>query len=187
MLGTSIKAKKENSYPELFYGDFINSFYKKFPKQSSLKIISEDYNPHLLFYKKVFYSKGHYIDVVPPSSAFHINDTIMICEPSVMWPFSKLIPYADTIYSEDNNKVVLRINDPKIKGNVVPAYERYFYSMTEGIKHNNDWYKKVVTKAEENKFAVQKQTELDAIFNLESTKQITKEEGDRLKEKFKLN
>jgi len=186
MLGTSIKAKKENFYPELFYGDFINSFYKKFPNQISLKIISEDYNPHLLFYKKVFYSKGHYIDVVPPSSTFHINDTIMICEPLIMWPFSKLIPYADTIYREDN-KVVLKINDPKIKGDVVPSYERYFYSMTEGIKYNKEWYKKVVAKAEENKFTIQKQTELDAIFNLESTKQITKEEGDRLKEKFNLN
>src|SRR6218665_1336574 len=187
ILATSIRAKKETYYPELFYGDFIPAYHKKFPASRAITVVSEDYNPHLLFYTKVWRDKGLVVTVVSPNAAFKVNDTLMICEPEKMWPVADIVRYADTLYSEDNNKFILKINDPETARLRMPASEKLFYGQVDDIRANGQWMKDIAEKAAKNKNEMEKQVRLDALYKLENDSLISKSAADSLRIKFKLN
>jgi len=186
ILASSLRAKKETYYPELFYGDFISSFHKKFPAAGLLTVVSEGYNPHLIFYTKTYRDKGLSITVVPRNAAFKINDTVMVCEPDKMWPVSGITRYADTIYSEDNNKFVLKINDPGQKETQMAASEKLFYGQIDDIKANEEWMKDILGKAAKKGNDPEKQVQLDALYKLETGKLLSKGAADSLRIKFRL-
>lgn len=184
IMATSIRAKKETTYPELFYGDFMNVVRRQFTDIRSFLIISEDYNPHLLFYVKTMADKGVKIDVVPRNSELKVNDIVMICEPEKMWPLCSAARYSDTLYSEDGNKFLLKIKDPKDKK--ISPEEALFYSQIDDIKSNEKWMKDLQRKAHEKKRDFTKQIMIDALYKLEVDNLLRKPAADSIRIRFKL-
>ncbi|NVO02577.1 MAG: glycosyltransferase family 39 protein [Bacteroidetes bacterium] len=184
ILATSIQAKKETIYPECFYGDFINSVYNIFPQQKKLTIVSEGYNPHLLFYKKANEINGHKIEIIPSSSILQINDTILICETAMTPRLSADLRY-DTLLFEDNIKLFMRVvsNSEIPKRNI----NLLILGKISEIKNNEEWLNGVVENSKRNKIDLEKQLILDAIYNLKELKKINQKEHDSLKISHNIN
>lgn len=186
IFATSIRAKKETYYPELFYGDFLNAYHKKFPSAKTLSVISDGYNPHLIFYSKALALKGIKILITGRGSALKINDTIMICEPEKTWPTDKLVRFADTLYQEDGNKFVLHINNPEGPHPYLSPSLKLFFGQVDFIKTNLVWLKDLENKAAKNKNDLEKQIKLDAIYKIQKDSLLSKPAIDSIRRKFKL-
>ncbi len=183
IFATSIIGEKETYYPEHFYGDFTASVYSLFPAQKKLTIVSEDYNPHLLFYVHILKHQGKEVNVVPPANKFVENDTFLVCEP-IMYPKADSTFAYDTLYQEDKIKFFIRIIS-KAEFFQKKA-ERLFQSKILEIKGNSEWSSSIKKKAEEKNMSYEKQVMLDALWTLKEAKMISEEENNFLILKFKL-
>ncbi|MFL5764798.1 MAG: ArnT family glycosyltransferase [Bacteroidia bacterium] len=172
----SVSAKKETSFPEQFYGDFISSVFGNYPRQKKLFIVSEDYNPHLLFYtfQKKYKDK---VVVVPRSYRFTENDTFMTCEPAMYPPADTTFAF-DTIFHEDYFKYLIRVMSKEAYA--VGQTERMVRTKIMEIEGNSDWAAAIRKKADEKHVPFEDQVGLDAIWSLKEAGRITPEESDRL-------
>ncbi len=183
ILATSIRGQKETYFRELFYGDFIYSVYTMFPHQKSISVISEGYNPHLIFYTKVWEKRHRPIKIIPPVAILQKGDSVLICEPKM---FPKLVTglYYDTILQEDNMKFFMRIISGDERAEV--KKDHLFLSKINEIKNNPEWLTGIKDKASKNNVDLDKQIMLDALWNLKETKKISQETQDSLKVKYNL-
>jgi len=183
ILATSIQGKKETYYPELFYGDFINSVYTIFPQQKTLNIASEGYNPHLIFYTKVWQKKGRTIKIIPPSSHLQKGDSVLICEIE-MCPKLALGLVYDTLLNEEKLKYFMRvISDSE---NSEGKNRNLFLSKINAIKNNPEWLSGIKEKSLKNNIDLEKQIMLDAFWSLNRTHSLSSETENYLKKKYHL-
>lgn len=161
ILATSIRGEKETYYQELFYGDFMNNVFSYIPKQHKIIVVSEDYNPHLIFYKKVAELKGKEVEIKNPRGEFNYNDSIMVCE-SKMFPQLDSVFVLDTIYQEDNLKYFIRISSSEDmkKSNL----EKLILAKINEIKNNLEWNTSIIKKAKENNLSYEKQLMNDVLW-----------------------
>lgn len=184
ILATSIRAEKETYYPELFYGDFINYYYQEHPNQKQLYVSSEGYNPHLIFYIKEKATKGKKIEIIHPFNYnYKVNDTILFTEKSFV-PKPKEGLFLDTILFVDNTNVIVRIVDSSIL--IKDRYDKAFKNKINEIKSSPDWLNSIKIKAEKNNIDLEKQIMLDALWTLEQSNTLNKEQVDSLKTKYEL-
>lgn len=183
IFATSIMGEKETYYPEQFYGDFTASVLNVFPNQKKLTIISEGYNPHLLFYTHILKHRGKEITLQPPTGKLIENDTFITCEP-IMYPKLDSALCLDTLYQEDKIKYFVRIV-PQSECSKNEA-ERLFQLKVREIKGSQNWKVAIQNKADQQGVPFDKQVMIDALWILKEEKRLTIKEHDSLGLKFHL-
>ncbi|HET6245533.1 MAG: glycosyltransferase family 39 protein [Bacteroidetes bacterium] len=182
IFATSIQFEKETYYPETFYGDFINEIHALFPNQKNLKVTSEGYNPHLIFYIKEKEMHHLNIEIVQPTNHdFVQNDTIMVTEMK-FFPTLKEDLVLDTLIIAEGPKLLLRVisYDEYFKN----KYVKLFLKKVSEINSDKQWNQATKQKALNNNVTIEKQVMLEALWCLTNAKEISPEEQDSIKVKY---
>lgn len=174
IIATSVRAEKENTYPELFYGDMIEEFYASHPLTTPLNVISAGYNSHLMFYVEKFKSLGCPIVVKQPSDAIPKDEFILICEPDMMNRFDQ--NQKAQVLSNDGPRFILKsstsVSFDKPAATASQAAEMIQAKIGE-INANAEWKKSIEEKAKASGVDVEVQKRNDAIYVLKEAQLLT--------------
>jgi hypothetical protein len=176
---TSVRATREQTYPELYYGDMIHAFFKTYPSER-LTVVYDGYNSHALFYTRAYEWKGHSIRAATSGDRFVTGENLLFCEPAVyanVLNRYKLVPVF-----ESDGRVLATVAFEKT-GAVHSALEKGEQMVTDKIREilaNDEWKKSIEEKAVTNKTSFERQLRLDAIYVLQSENKLSGAEAAAL-------
>ncbi len=182
---SSIFQEKESNYNALFFGDFIKDYFSLFDQQKSLKIVSSGYNPHLLFYAKIYQRNGYSIDIIEPNTEIHKKDTLLLCDIN-KWPSFSSTYMFDTIYQEGTDKFVLTLADSTDLSDPKKIAEKHFFRHIGSIQNDPGRYNSIEVKAKRNNNNVKKELMLCALTDLSESKIFSPEIQSYFKKKYNL-
>lgn len=182
---SSIFQEKESNYNALFFGDFIKNYFSLFDQRKSLKIVSSGYNPHLLFYAKIYQHNGYSIDIIEPNTEIHKKDTLLLCDIN-NWPTFSADYMFDTIYQEGTDKFVLTLADSTDLSDSIKIAEKQFFRHIGSIENDPGRYNSIEVRANRNNNDIKKELMLCALTDLSESKIFSLEMQSYFKKKYTL-
>lgn len=178
---TSVNATFEQTYPELYYGDVIKSFFKTRPTDK-LTVVYDDYNSHALFYIRTMEQKGFRIKHKNTFDIFEEGELILTCEDR----FNEAVKsryQIRNIYDNQTRKIALVIEKKKPENiALVAKADELLSNKILEIKKNPDWLASIVKKAQDAGISTDLQVIKDAVYILELNKEISAEEANTLRQ-----
>ncbi|MFN0190011.1 MAG: ArnT family glycosyltransferase [Bacteroidia bacterium] len=171
---TSVKANREGTYPELFFGNRISDYLSKTNSNKKVSVVHQSYNSSLEYYYLKYKLEGFDISKKYYEEVFELNEILLICESPVLIHLEKF--YLFNYVINENNYWVIQITKiketPITQDEIADGFEKLKLKSAE-IINTPDWYKSIQEKAKKNNISFDEQLKRDVIWVLENDKVIT--------------
>lgn len=181
---TSVRARKEQTYPELFFGDKIKDYLQRSNSSKNISIAHEDYNSSLEYYVRKFRADDFTLSKKHFKASFEQGEIVLACEKNVIDHFTNEYQI-EYIINEQNYWVfkILKQNTIQISDQLLRESAVALESKMKEIASIPDWNSSIREKAKKNNTPFEEQLRLDAIWVLENDKKISSDVANHLRAK----